>query len=213
MLVKRVKLSAIKTKGSLNANKMNADKLLALQRSIEELGYIDPITVWEGENNTYIVAGGAHRLAALKALGYKEIDVVILGKLPKEKEKIFEHINNENLVRNKVTINDVLKIAERENIDLSKVKLYGYEHIKADGLLKKLSEDAKKKAEIRKLAHKLALEIASRFVEEKTDFVVVLGVYKGKEHVCYVKRTNIDKMVLNKLKKKFNEILNEAENT
>lgn len=63
-----------------------------LKKSIENLGYSEPIIV----NKDYTVIGGHQRLNVLKDLGYTEIDVIQLD-LSKDKEKAL------NLALNKIT--------------------------------------------------------------------------------------------------------------
>ncbi|MBS3972183.1 MAG: DNA modification methylase, partial [Erysipelotrichia bacterium] len=63
-----------------------------IRRSIEEFGYVDPIIV----NKDYTIIGGHQRATVLKALGYHEVDVVIV-EVDKLKEKAL------NIALNKIS--------------------------------------------------------------------------------------------------------------
>jgi DNA modification methylase len=63
-----------------------------IRRSIEEFGYVDPIIV----NKDYTIIGGHQRVTVLKALGYHEVDVVIV-EVDKIKEKAL------NIALNKIS--------------------------------------------------------------------------------------------------------------
>ncbi|MDP3304764.1 MAG: site-specific DNA-methyltransferase [Erysipelotrichaceae bacterium] len=63
-----------------------------ISRSIREFGYVDPIIV----NKDYTIIGGHQRATVLKALGYTEVDVVIV-EVDKVKEKAL------NIALNKIS--------------------------------------------------------------------------------------------------------------
>ena len=63
-----------------------------IRRSIQEFGYVDPIIV----NKDYTIIGGHQRATVLKALGYTEVDVVII-EVDKVKEKAL------NIALNKIS--------------------------------------------------------------------------------------------------------------
>lgn len=63
-----------------------------IRRSIQEFGYVDPIIV----NKDYTIIGGHQRATVLKALGYTEVDVVLV-EVDKVKEKAL------NIALNKIS--------------------------------------------------------------------------------------------------------------
>ena len=63
-----------------------------IRRSIQEFGYVDPIIV----NQDFTIIGGHQRATVLKALGYTEVDVVIV-EVDKVKEKAL------NIALNKIS--------------------------------------------------------------------------------------------------------------
>ncbi|KXA95555.1 hypothetical protein AKJ65_01540 [candidate division MSBL1 archaeon SCGC-AAA259E19] len=49
-----------------------------LARSIEDIGLLNPITVWRGGDGTYNLVAGERRLEACKRLGWEEIEAIVL---------------------------------------------------------------------------------------------------------------------------------------
>jgi ParB-like chromosome segregation protein Spo0J len=60
-----------------------------LRRSIEEFGYVEPV-IWN--KRTGNIVGGHQRYKVLTALGYKEIDCVVLD-LDEQREKADQVLN------------------------------------------------------------------------------------------------------------------------
>ena len=78
-----------------NPNVMSPEVFAKELRSIEEYGFIDPITVRTLESGTRQVIDGAHRVRAARQLGLATIPVVDLGALPDAKAKKLTIIANE----------------------------------------------------------------------------------------------------------------------
>lgn len=88
MKIKRVKIDEI---GPYKNNpRINHKAIEAVKKSIEQFGYNNLITV---DSNNVIVTGHT-RHEALKQLGYKEIDVIVLDELDEQKIKEFRIMDN-----------------------------------------------------------------------------------------------------------------------
>lgn len=82
-----------------NRRSVSESKISELSESIKELGLLNPITVEEKDGKYYLIAG-AHRLQAVKKLGYSEIECNVVSfenSLLSELAEI-----DENLVRNEL---------------------------------------------------------------------------------------------------------------
>lgn len=97
-----------------NRRKVNESKVSELSDSIKELGLLNPITV-EEQNGKYILIAGAHRLSAVKKLGYSEIECNVVSfenSLLSELAEI-----DENLIRNELHyIDRADELAKRKRI-------------------------------------------------------------------------------------------------
>lgn len=98
-----------------NPRKIDDETLERLKRSLEEFGYVEPIIV--NKRNMHVV-GGNQRVKALKKLGIKEIEAVIVD-LDEKKEKAL------NIALNKITgewdeekLKKILKEIE-DNVELT----------------------------------------------------------------------------------------------
>lgn len=128
MEIKKVKIEEIKY-APYNPRKINENMLEKLKRSIEEFGYIEPIIV--NKRNMQVI-GGNQRLKALKELGIKEVEAVMVN-LDDTKEKIL------NIALNKITgewdylkLNNLLKEINTEKID---IELTGFDMIEIENLM------------------------------------------------------------------------------
>ncbi len=92
MQIERKKLSEL-TPAPYNPRKISKNELEKLKRSIEELGYVEPI-IWN--KATGYVVGGHQRLKALQMLGVQEAECVIVD-LSEAKEKAL------NIALNKIS--------------------------------------------------------------------------------------------------------------
>ena len=107
-----------------NPRQITTEELEKLKNSLEEFGYIEPITVNDVNNH---VVGGNQRLRALIALGYDEVDCVYVH---------IEDINKEkacNVALNKISGDwdeDKLRVV-LEDIELSPIdiKLTGFDEL------------------------------------------------------------------------------------
>lgn len=61
-----------------NPNEMTAQQLQLLIETIQEVGFIDPVTVVKLDSGKYEIVGGEHRARAAKAIGLKTIPVDVL---------------------------------------------------------------------------------------------------------------------------------------
>lgn len=114
MEIEKINISEIKLP-DYNPRKIDDETLERLKRSLEEFGYVEPIIV--NKRNMHVV-GGNQRVKALKELGIKEVDTVIVD-LDEKKEKAL------NIALNKITgewdyekLKEVLKDIE-ENVELT----------------------------------------------------------------------------------------------
>ena len=101
-----------------------------LRRSIEEFGYVEPV-IWN--RRTGNIVGGHQRYKVLMALGYKEIDCVVLD-IDEQKEKAL------NVALNKITgefdipmLTDLLRDLNQDGFDVS---LTGFDAAELDALFR-----------------------------------------------------------------------------
>ncbi len=101
-----------------------------LRRSIEEFGYVEPV-IWN--RRTGNIVGGHQRYKVLMALGYKEIDCVVLD-IDEQKEKAL------NVALNKITgefdipmLTDLLRDLNEDGFDVS---LTGFDAAELDALFR-----------------------------------------------------------------------------
>ena len=90
MKLEKIKVSALKPYEN-NAKIHTAEQVAQIRRSIEELGFNDPIAV--DEKNMIIEGHG--RLLALKEMGWTEVDCIRLEGLTEEQKKAYIHIHNQ----------------------------------------------------------------------------------------------------------------------
>lgn len=105
-----------------------------IKNSITEFGYVDPIIV----NSDMTIIGGHQRWSVLKALGYDEVDCVVI-EIDKTKEKAL------NIALNKVTgewnkelLADLIKDLQSLDYDVS---LTGFDAAEIDDLFKDTIQD------------------------------------------------------------------------
>ena len=105
-----------------------------IKRSIEEFGYVEPVIV----NDDMTIIGGHQRAKVLSALGYEEIDCVVIT-VDKTKEKAL------NIALNKITgdwdteaLAVLLSELDKESYN---IELTGFEWDEAEKLLKTLGND------------------------------------------------------------------------
>ena len=90
MKLERLRVSDLKPYEN-NAKIHTPEQVVQIIRSIEELGFNDPIAV--DENNMIIEGHG--RLLALQEMGWKEVDCIRLEGLTEEQKKAYIHIHNQ----------------------------------------------------------------------------------------------------------------------
>jgi DNA modification methylase len=105
-----------------------------IKRSIEEFGYVEPVIV----NEDMTIVGGHQRAKVLSALGFEEIDCVVIS-VDKTKEKAL------NIALNKITgdwdteaLATLLNELDKESYN---IELTGFEWDEAEKLLKTLGQD------------------------------------------------------------------------
>lgn len=76
MQVTSILISAIEWPMRIRA--LDQQRVDGLKSSMDELGLINPITVYSGEDGELVLAAGAHRLKAAQALGWESIDAVVM---------------------------------------------------------------------------------------------------------------------------------------
>lgn len=84
--IERIKIEDIKAYDG-NAKKHTDKQVAGIRKSIEEFGFNDPVAV--DENNVLIEGHG--RLAALKQMGWTEVDAIRLSHLTEAQKRAYVH--------------------------------------------------------------------------------------------------------------------------
>jgi len=124
MIIKKMKIGLIKP-SSYNPRVMTEEEFNNLKQNIKEFGFVDPLII----NKDNSLVGGHQRLKALKELGYKDVEVIVVN-LSKAKEKLL------NISLNKISGDwdyDLLNkvIGEIDKIDY---KFTGFTEKELEGL-------------------------------------------------------------------------------
>ena len=91
MIVETVKIDDL-ISPNYNPRHITPEALESLKQSIDEFGYIDPLIV--NRVNMHVV-GGNQRLECLKALDYKEVEVIFINEPDINREKVINiRLNN-----------------------------------------------------------------------------------------------------------------------
>jgi ParB family chromosome partitioning protein len=77
-----------------NTNEMTAEDELRLENSIKELSMYRPIVVRTLDDGSYQILGGEHRWIVMGKLGYDEVPIVNLGRIPDAKAKKIGLVDN-----------------------------------------------------------------------------------------------------------------------
>ncbi|NHN34694.1 site-specific DNA-methyltransferase [Paenibacillus agricola] len=105
-----------------------------IKNSINEFGYVEPIIC----NSDYTIVGGHQRAKVLKALGYDEVDCVIID-VDKTKEKAL------NIALNKITgewdFDALAGLLEELKADDYNIELTGFDFSEAEKLFDELHKD------------------------------------------------------------------------
>jgi DNA modification methylase len=105
-----------------------------IKKSIQEFGYVEPIIC----NSDYTIVGGHQRAKVLKALGYDEVDCVIID-VDKTKEKAL------NIALNKITgewdFDALAGLLEELKTDDYNIELTGFDFSEAEKLFDELHKD------------------------------------------------------------------------
>ena len=110
MKIKKLKLEQLVPTVE-NPNKMKDEKFNVLTKTIQEIGYDQPIKVWYNEDlNKYEISKGNHRYWALRTLGEKEVDCVI-GDY-KDRDEMLKDLVRDNVVKGHL---DPIKFTELFN--------------------------------------------------------------------------------------------------
>ena len=105
-----------------NARKHGADDVEAIEESIEEFDFSDPIGVWGPEN---LIVAGHGRLLAAKAKGLKEVPVIHLDHLTEEQAKAYRLAHNRTAELS--SWDEDLKRAELQAIQTLNMEEFGFE--------------------------------------------------------------------------------------
>lgn len=103
-----------------NNPRRNEKAVRAVAESIRKFGYTNPILV----NADNVILAGHTRLAALKQLGQKQVEVIRLTHLTEEEEKAFRIVDNKVAEFSKWN-SDLLQ-AEMREISADDWKLFGF---------------------------------------------------------------------------------------
>lgn len=103
MEIKNIKLQNL-TLNEWNPNQMQSNVFDHLTETIEDMGFLQPILVWEKPSGEHLIIDGEHRVKAEKNLGKKEVEAKVLtsddlftiGKRLAVKQKINFSINQNN---------------------------------------------------------------------------------------------------------------------
>jgi DNA modification methylase len=105
-----------------------------IKNSVFEFGYVEPIIV----NKDYTIVGGHQRCKVLKALGYEEVDCVIID-VDKTKEKAL------NIALNKISgewdFDALAGLLEELKTDDYNIELTGFDFSEAEKLMDELHKD------------------------------------------------------------------------
>ncbi|WP_243767185.1 site-specific DNA-methyltransferase [Paenibacillus agricola] len=105
-----------------------------IKNSINEFGYVEPIIC----NSDYTIVGGHQRAKVLKAIGYEEVDCVIID-IDKTKEKAL------NIALNKITgewdFDALAGLLEELKTDDYNIELTGFDFSEAEKLFDELHKD------------------------------------------------------------------------
>lgn len=121
-----------------NPRTMSQDQLRALERSIEEFGFIDPIIV---RRQDLTVIGGHQRLVAARRLGIDQVPVVQVDLSPDQARLLNLGLNRIGGEWDEVLLARLLQHLDAEEQDLS---LSGFEEDEVSDLLRSLDRDEKR---------------------------------------------------------------------
>ena len=135
MKIQKIRIEDIKPYRN-NAKLHPISQIEQIKKSILEFGNNDPIAI--DENNVIIEGHG--RYQALKELGYKEVEIILLNHLSGEQKRAYI------LIHNKLTMNtgfdlDVL------NEELKKIKAIDLEYFNFDNKLEGYNEEIEEEQE------------------------------------------------------------------
>ena len=149
----------------------NEEEKLALMRSIQERGLIDPIVVKELQNGRYLVLEGRTRLELVKKLGYKRIACNLRGNssdlleekiLPYELELYRRRLSDTDWIRLEKEKNKI------ENTEKETVRAYYYRKLSPG--MRSLYEEKLDAGEISKEWKTLFFMISNLTLKEQQDF-------------------------------------------
>jgi ParB family chromosome partitioning protein len=143
-------------KSPYNPRFINTVEFKALQDSLKEFGFVEPLVVnlredssFTLEEKVWTIVGGHQRFEAAKSLGYKEVPVVFVN-VTKEKEKIL------NLALNKISgewdtdqLAEILyELTQEDQIPESEILGFSHEEINAIlNTIMDIGEEEKEKLE------------------------------------------------------------------
>ena len=110
-----------------NAKEHTPKQIAQIKASIERFGNNDPIAVWGKDN---LIVEGHGRYEALKALGYKEAEIIRLDRLTDEERRAYALAHNQ-LTMNTGWLDGILEknLDAIESIDMAD---FGFDVVQAD---------------------------------------------------------------------------------
>lgn len=100
-----------------NPREITPEEMEKLKTSIQEFGYVDPIIVNKVNNH---IVGGNQRYEALKQLGYKEVDVILIHEPNIDREKMINiRLNNSSGKWDTNQLQNILNDLELKELDIS----------------------------------------------------------------------------------------------
>lgn len=117
-----------------NPRNLSKKAIDAVKKSIESFGYLVPIVI--DENN--VVLAGHTRLRAVKNLGWKEVDCVVVSNLTEEEKKIFNIVDNKTTELNSWDEELLASLLSTIKEDMTQ---YGFSNEELDSVFKEESEE------------------------------------------------------------------------
>ena len=128
MKIKKLKIKDL-ISPEWNPRQITELEMQKLQDSIQEFGYVDPIIVNTVNNH---IVGGNQRYTALQALGYKEVDCILIEEPDIEREKALNvSLNNISGEWDKTRLTDIFKEFDLNGFDL---KLTSFDNLQIEEL-------------------------------------------------------------------------------
>ena len=146
MEIEKVKIDAIKPYEN-NAKLYPPEQVEQIKKSIMEFGNNDPIAIDEES----VIIEGHGRYQALKELGYKEAEVIMLKNLTEEQKRAYI------LIHNKLTMNTGFDL-NILNEELKKIKSIDLGYFNFDNELEEYNEETEEEHEFKQMVFEFNIE-------------------------------------------------------